>query len=291
MGIVGESGCGKSVTALSIMRLIPEPGRITGGEILFGGKDLNRKTDKQMVAVRGNEIAMIFQDPLTSLNPVFTIGNQIMEALLRHRNLARKKAREKTVRMLELVGISSPDDRVDCYPHEFSGGMRQRAMIAMALSCRPSLLIADEPTTALDVTIQSQILRLMKILKGKFGTSIILITHDLGIVADICSRIVVMYGGLVLEVGPTRDIFYDPRNPYTRGLLQSIPRLDAEEKKRLLPIAGSPPDLIKPPPGCPFGERCPEAMRICVTEQPPIIKINHNHLARCWLIQRDMESP
>ncbi|MDF2546727.1 MAG: transporter ATP-binding protein [Anaerosolibacter sp.] len=283
IGIVGESGSGKSVTSLSVMGLLQYPGRVIDGEIHFKGQDLTKKSDKEMQSIRGNEIAMIFQDPMTSLNPVYTIGDQIMEAIRRHQGLNKHEAREKAIEMLKLVGIPSPEKRVDNYPHEFSGGMRQRAMIAMALSCEPSLLIADEPTTALDVTIQAQILELMKDLKDKINTSIILITHDLGVVADVCSRIVVMYGGLIMEEGSTDDIFYNPKHPYTWGLLKSIPRLDLNEKKRLVPIEGSPPDLLKPPKGCPFAARCPYAMKICMEQLPEYYQVDENHRSLCWL--------
>ena len=290
LGIVGESGCGKSVTALSIMKLVQEPGRITGGQILFKEQDIVTKTNREMMTVRGNEIAMIFQDPMTSLNPVYTVGNQIMEVAIKHRGMSRKEARLKAIQALELVGIPSAGERVDNYPHEFSGGMRQRAMIAMALVCRPDLLIADEPTTALDVTIQAQILRLMKVLKDRINTSNILITHDLGIVADICNRIIVMYGGIILEVGPARDIFHNPHNPYTVGLLKSVPRLDSKEKRRLVPIKGTPPDLLKPPPGCPFAARCPSAMKICLVKQPPALAVNDCHRVMCWLHHRQEQT-
>lgn len=287
LGIVGESGSGKSVTSMSIMKLIQFPGKIKEGEILFKGKDLVDAGKKEMMSIRGNEIAMIFQDPMTSLNPVYTVGNQIIEAIVRHQGLSKSEARVKAIEMLTLVGIPSPDKRIDNYPHEFSGGMRQRAMIAIALSCQPDLLIADEPTTALDVTIQAQILELMKDLKDKVNTSIILITHDLGVVADVCSRIIVMYGGLVMEEGTSRDIFYNPKHPYTMGLLKSVPRMDETEKKRLVPIEGSPPDLVKPPKGCPFAARCDYCMKICLEEMPPYFQIDEGHRSACWLLHED----
>lgn len=287
LGIVGESGSGKSVTSLSLMKLIEDPGKIKNGKIIFKGEDLVDKSPKKMMNIRGNEIAMIFQDPMTSLNPVYKVGNQIMEAIMRHQKLNKKEARKKAIEMLELVGIPSPEDRIDNYPHEFSGGMRQRAMIAIALSCQPDLLIADEPTTALDVTIQAQILELMKDLKDKVNTSIILITHDLGVVADVCSRIVVMYGGLIMEEGSAEEIFYDPKHPYTMGLLKSIPRLDLGERQRLIPIAGSPPDLLKPPTGCPFAARCPYAMEICLKERPPYFEVGERRRTMCWLLHED----
>ncbi|MTI68666.1 MAG: ABC transporter ATP-binding protein [Firmicutes bacterium] len=286
MGIVGESGSGKSVTSLSIMKLLQYPGEIKSGDIFFKGENIVNKKNKEMLNIRGNEIAMIFQDPMTSLNPVYTIGDQIMEVIIRHQGLSKKKAKEKAIDMLRLVGIPSPEERVSNYPYEFSGGMRQRAMAAIALSCEPDLLIADEPTTALDVTIQDQILKLMKDLKEKLDTSIILITHDLGVVADICTKIVVMYGGLVMEEGTSKDIFYNPKHPYTMGLLKSIPRLDLGEKKRLIPITGTPPDLIKPPMGCPFTARCPYAMKICSLHAPKYTKIDENHKAMCWLLHK-----
>ncbi|WP_432667680.1 ABC transporter ATP-binding protein [Wukongibacter baidiensis] len=284
IGIVGESGSGKSVTSMSVMKLLQYPGKIKSGEVLFKGEDIVKKSDKEMMAIRGNEIAMIFQDPMTSLNPVYTIGDQIIEAIRRHQGLDKKAAKEKAIEMLRLVGIPSPETRVDNYPHEFSGGMRQRAMIAIALSCEPDLLIADEPTTALDVTIQAQILELMKDLKDKINTSIILITHDLGVVADVCSRIIVMYGGLIMEEGTAEEIFYDPKHPYTMGLLKSIPRLDLEQKKRLIPVEGTPPDLIKPPVGCPFASRCPYTMKICTEHRPPYFEPSKGHRSMCWLL-------
>ena len=287
LGIVGESGSGKSVTSMSVMRLLQYPGTIKEGEVLFNGEDLVKKSKAEMMSVRGNQIAMIFQDPMTSLNPVYTIGNQIMEAVIRHQKVSKAEARERAIDMLKLVGIPSPETRVDNYPHEFSGGMRQRAMIAIALSCQPDLLIADEPTTALDVTIQAQILELLKDLKTKVNTSIILITHDLGVVADVCSRIIVMYGGLIMEEGRSEDIFYEPLHPYTMGLLKSIPRLDLGHKQRLVPIPGSPPDLIKPPKGCPFAARCPYAMKVCLDHQPDYYERKPGHKAACWLYHQD----
>ncbi|QZY54067.1 ABC transporter ATP-binding protein [Crassaminicella profunda] len=287
IGIVGESGSGKSVTSMSTMKLLQYPGKIVGGEITFKGKDIVNMPEKEMQRIRGNEMAMIFQDPMTSLNPVYTVGNQIMEAIRHHQGLNKKQAREKAIEMLKLVGIPSPEKRVDNYPHEFSGGMRQRAMIAIALSCEPSLLIADEPTTALDVTIQAQILELMKDLKEKINTSIILITHDLGVVADVCTRIIVMYGGLIMEEGTKEQIFYNPKHPYTCGLLKSIPRLDLGEKQRLVPIEGTPPDLLNPPKGCPFAARCPYAMKICQEMKPPYFETEKNHRSMCWLLHKD----
>ncbi len=288
VGIVGESGSGKSVTSLSVMRLLQFPGKLTGGEVFFDGEDLAKKSDKEMQTIRGNEISMIFQDPMTSLNPVFTIGNQIMEAIIKHQKMSKDQARQKAIEMLKLVGIPSPEKRIDQYPHEFSGGMRQRAMIAMALSCEPKLLIADEPTTALDVTIQAQILELMKDLKDRLNTSIILITHDLGVVADVCTTIIVMYGGLIMEEGTTEEIFYKPQHPYTLGLMRSIPKMsDKENKERLIPIDGTPPDLLKPPAGCPFAPRCDHAMKICMTQMPEYTKSSDTHRAACWLLHPD----
>ncbi len=287
IGIVGESGSGKSVTSMSIMRLLQYPGTIKEGEVFFKGEDLVKKSKSEMMAIRGNQIAMIFQDPMTSLNPVYTVGDQIMEAVIRHQGLNKKDAREKAIDMLRMVGIPSPESRIDNYPHEFSGGMRQRAMIAIALSCQPDLLIADEPTTALDVTIQAQILELLKELKDKVNTSIILITHDLGVVADVCSRIVVMYGGLIMEEGSAEEIFYNPMHPYTMGLLKSIPRLDQGHKQRLVPIPGSPPDLIKPPLGCPFAARCPYTMKICQEHLPEYYESAPGHRAMCWVHHAD----
>ncbi|NLV22176.1 MAG: ABC transporter ATP-binding protein [Syntrophomonadaceae bacterium] len=280
IGIVGESGSGKSVTSLSIMRLLANNGKVTAGKILFEGRPLLALDDKSMQQIRGNEISMIFQDPMTCLNPVYTIGNQIMEPLLLHQNLNRKEARVKAVEMLGLVGIPAPEKRIDQYPHELSGGMRQRVMIAMALCCQPKLLIADEPTTALDVTIQAQILELMKELKEKMNTSIILITHDLGVVAEVCSRVVVLYGGRIMESGTSEDVFYRPRHPYTWGLLRSIPR----GGERLVPIEGQPPDLLNAPAGCPFCIRCEYAMKICKEINPEFTLLEEQHQVACWLL-------
>jgi len=288
LGIVGESGSGKSVTSMSVMQLLQYPGKVKEGEIFFKGEDILKKDKKEMMNIRGDEIAMIFQDPMTSLNPVYKIGDQIMEAIIRHQGLSKSEAREKAIDMLRLVGIPSPEERVDNYPHEFSGGMRQRAMIAIALSCQPDLLIADEPTTALDVTIQAQILELLKELSEKIDTSIILITHDLGVVADVCERICVMYGGLIMEEGTAEEIFYEPMHPYTMGLLKSIPRVNEEsEKQRLIPIPGSPPDMIKPPVGCPFAARCPYTMKICMEKMPEYSVTETGHRAVCWLNHKD----
>ncbi|MDC7240094.1 MAG: ABC transporter ATP-binding protein [Spirochaetales bacterium] len=287
LGIVGESGSGKSVTALSIMGLIEEPGKIKEGEILFEGKDLAKLSQKQLSDIRGNDIAMIFQDPMTSLNPVYTIKNQMVEVIRRHQKVSRKEALDRAVEMLRLVGIPQPEKRINSFPHEFSGGMRQRVMIATALSCNPRLLIADEPTTALDVTIQAQILDLMNDLKDKINASIIMITHDLGVIAEICDHIVVMYGGTIMEQGTEEDIFYNPQNPYTVGLHKSVPKLTEGEKERLVPIEGSPPDLLHPPAGCPFSGRCPHTMEICLTERPPVFKLSESHSSTCWLLHKD----
>lgn len=288
IGIVGESGSGKSVTSQAIMKLLPYPGKIKEGEVIFKGENIVDKTKKEMSVIRGNEIAMIFQDPMTSLNPVYTIGNQIMSVIKRHQGLKSTEAKKKAIKMLELVGIPSPEKRINSYPHECSGGMKQRVMIAIALCCEPDLLIADEPTTALDVTIQAQILELMKDLKNKIDTSIILISHDLGVVVDVCSRIIVMYGGKVIEEGTSRDIFYNPKHPYTVGLLNAIPKINLkEEKKRLIPILGTPPDLLNPPLGCPFAARCNHVMEICMEKEPEHTYITPNHRSACWLLHED----
>ncbi len=283
LGIVGESGSGKSVTSLSIMRLIPNPpGRIEGGSILFRGQELLTKSEAEMRKIRGHEIAMIFQDPMTSLNPVLTVGDQIAETVRLHLKLGRKEAMQRAVEMLRLVRIPSPEGRVHDYPHQFSGGMRQRVMIAMALSCDPSLLIADEPTTALDVTIQAQILDLMRELQERRNSAIILITHDLGVVAEICQRVLVMYAGNMVEYGTADQIFKDPKHPYTQGLLESVPRLDDRESKRLIPIEGQPPNLLRMPPGCAFAPRCKYRMPIC-DEPVPLYDFGEGHVARCFL--------
>lgn len=283
LGIVGESGSGKSITMMTIMRLLAENGVIKSGEVLFQDKDLVKISEKKMQGIRGNEIGMIFQDPMTSLNPVLKIGDQLTEALIKHKKVSKKEAYNKAIEMLSLVGIPSPKKRINQYPHEFSGGMRQRVMIAMSLICAPRLLIADEPTTALDVTIQAQIIELMKDLKNKLGMSIILITHDLGVVADICDRVNIMYGGMIVETGSVRDIFYNPKHPYTWGLLKSIPNPKLNMKERLKPIEGTPPDLLKPPVGCPFAPRCEFAMKICLTQRPTEFEFDELHKAACWL--------
>lgn len=287
IGLVGESGCGKSVTMMSLLRLLTDTGKVKSGKALFDGKDLTKLTNEEMIRVRGNDISMIFQDPMTSLNPVYTVEDQLTEHVIRHKKLSKEDARKRAIELLGLVGIPEAEKRLKQYPHEFSGGMRQRVMIAMALACDPKLLIADEPTTALDVTIQAQILELMKDLKDKINTSIILITHDLGVVADLCSRINVMYGGIIVESGTKRDIFYRPSHPYTMGLLESIPNPKELVKQKLKPIEGQPPDLFKPPVGCPFAPRCKYAMQICNMQQPPNFEVGEGHKAACWLNHPD----
>ncbi|MCG3174710.1 MAG: Oligopeptide transport ATP-binding protein OppD [Myxococcota bacterium] len=284
LALVGESGCGKSVTALSILRLIPTPpGRIAGGEILFQGHDLTRLGVDEMRKIRGNSISMIFQEPMTSLNPVFTVGNQIMEAIMLHQKTGRKEARERAIDMLRQVGIPAPEKRVDAYPHEMSGGMRQRVMIAMALSCNPRLLIADEPTTALDVTIQAQIMDLLQKLKEERKMAVMLITHDLGLVAENAQRVVVMYAGKVVEEGRVDDIFASPIHPYTQGLLSSLPTLNERmaHKTRLRTIPGLVPDLRRLPGGCRFRDRCPKAEEGCASHEPDLLVVEPGHLARC----------
>ena len=288
LGIVGESGSGKSVTSLSIMGLLQYPGRVVDGEILLNGEDILTYSKDQMRKVRGKEIAMIFQDPMTSLNPVYTIGNQVMEMILEHEKMTKREARARAIEMLKLVGIPAAEKRIDSYPHEFSGGMRQRVMIALALSCNPKLLIADEPTTALDVTIQAQILSLIKSLNKQFGMTTMLITHDLGVVATVCDKVAVMYGGLIMEYGTVDEIFYHQRHPYTMGLLGSIPHVDGGEKRRLIPIDGTPPDLINPPKGCPFSTRCKYCMNVCTQEQPPYFA-EDKHRTMCWML--DVDAP
>lgn len=289
LGIVGESGSGKSVTAYSLMGLTAHPGKLLGGELHFNGHQVEKMTEKEIRKFRGNEISIIFQDPMTSLNPVYTIGNQITEVIRLHTDKTKQQARERAKELLELVGINEPDKRLKQYPHELSGGMRQRVMIAIALACEPKLLIADEPTTALDVTIQAQILELMMELKDKLGMAIIMITHDLGVVASMCERIAVMYAGRIIEYGTTDDIFYHPKHEYTKGLIRSIPRLDTKEHERLVPIEGTPVDMLNPPEGCPFAPRCEKCMKICLKKMPPYVEVGENHRSACWLrVQEQM---
>ncbi|MHB1611746.1 MAG: ABC transporter ATP-binding protein [Sulfobacillus sp.] len=291
LGIVGESGCGKSVTSLSIMQLVPNPpGKIVSGEILFEGDNLLKKTPEQMRKIRGNDIAMIFQEPMTSLNPVYTIGDQIAEAVILHQKMNKRTAFERSVEMLRLVGIPSPERRAREYPHQMSGGMRQRVMIAMALSCNPKLLIADEPTTALDVTIQAQILDLMRKLKREFHTAIMLITHDLGVVAEMTDRVAVMYAGKVVEECSTVDLFREPLHPYTLGLLESIPRLDLVTNEKLHVIEGTVPNLLHLPKGCSFAPRCPKAMDICRQEAPVLTEVSDGRKVSCWLHSEGKEA-
>ena len=293
LAIVGESGSGKSVSALSILRLIPSPpGQIEGGEVRFRDEDLLQLSDRQMRAVRGREIAMIFQDPMTSLNPVLTIGKQIGESLRLHLNYKKDEARKRSIELLELVDIPNPEQRLDDYPHQFSGGQRQRVVIAMALSCNPALLIADEPTTALDVTIQAQIINLVKRLKEQLGMAIIWITHDLGVVAGLVDKVAVMYGGFIVEEAPVRPLYHQPAHPYTLGLLQSIPRIDAAIGSRIQPIEGLPPNLLEAPQGCPFAPRCPYVEEKCEQEMPPRILVGAYHNAACWrweTVRRDAQ--
>jgi oligopeptide transport system ATP-binding protein len=284
LAIVGESGSGKTVTAKSLMRLLPEANTmIKGGEAIFEGQDLLKLSEKQMQRVRGSKIAMVFQDPMTSLDPTMRVGRQITESLRKHLGMSGQRARERAVELLTMVGIPNPEARVRQYPHQFSGGMRQRVVIAIALACDPQILIADEPTTALDVTIQAQILDLLRELQEREGTSIVLITHDLGVVANMADRVAVMYAGKVIETGTLREVFYDPQMPYTWGLLASIPLPTADRGQDLIPIPGSPPDMSDPPKGCPFTPRCPYSMRICAEEIPEYTVFSPQHKAACWL--------
>ena len=287
LGIVGESGSGKSVTAYSIMGLTAYPGKLVGGTVRFNGHEIEKMTEKEFRKIRGNEVSIIFQDPMTSLNPVYTIGNQIVEVILLHTNKTKKEAYERAKELLELVGINEPTKRLKQYPHELSGGMRQRVMIAIALACEPKLLIADEPTTALDVTIQAQILELMQELRKKLGMSIIMITHDLGVVASMCEKIAVMYAGHIVEYGTADEIFYNPSHEYTKGLIKSIPKLSTEKIERLVPIEGQPVDLLNPPAGCPFAPRCSECMKICLNKMPPKTELSDTHYSYCWLLQKE----
>jgi oligopeptide transport system ATP-binding protein len=284
LGIVGESGCGKSVHALSIMGLIPNPpGEVVDGTAIFQSQDLLSLSRDEMREIRGSRIAMIFQDPMTSLNPVLTIGLQITEALTLHLGMSQHQARDRAIELLKMVGIPGAEQRIDSYPHEFSGGMRQRAMIAMSLACNPQILIADEPTTALDVTIQAQILDLVKRLRAKLGMAMIWITHDLGIVAGLADRVIVMYAGYIVEMASVQDLFANPRHPYTVGLLASLPRVDQKLNERLIPIAGRPPDLIGLPRGCPFAPRCAYVMDKCLTQNPVLRDVGERHAIACWV--------
>jgi oligopeptide/dipeptide ABC transporter ATP-binding protein len=292
VGVVGESGCGKSVTALSVLRLIQPPGRIVSGQILFGGQDLLKLREPRMREIRGAQISMIFQEPMTSLNPVYTVGDQIMESLLLHRNASRKSARVRALELMHLCGIPAAEERIDGYPHELSGGMRQRVMISMALACDPKVLLADEPTTALDVTIQAQILDLLARLQAELGMSIVLITHDLGVVAEFAREVVVMYAGRIVEQAPTPLLFANPQHPYTRGLLRSIPRLEDAEThaRRLYAIRGMVPDLRHLPPGCRFEDRCDDAFDRCKTAVPELYDVGAGHRSRCYLCAPDREA-
>ena len=286
LGIVGESGSGKSVTAYSIMQILEKTGKIVGGSVKFNGQELVGATEKEMKKIRGNKISIIFQDPMTSLNPTYTIGHQLMEAIMLHTPRNKKQAKERAIEMLRLVNINEPEKRMNQYPFEFSGGMRQRIMIAMALACEPDILIADEPTTALDVTIQAQILELMQKLQKELGMAIIMITHDLGVVAQMCDEVIVMYAGSICEQGTADEIFYNPKHEYTKGLMRSIPTVDSDGS-RLQPITGTPIDLLNMPNGCPFAPRCDAAMKICMRERCQRMQINDMHQAACWLNVKD----
>lgn len=280
IGIVGESGCGKSVSMLSIMHLLDDNAKMHADEILFDGRNIAGITTNEMRKINGNEIGMIFQDPMTSLNPVFTVAQQIMDPLMRHLKLNKKQAKEKALEMLKIVGIPSPEERLKQYSHELSGGLRQRVMIAIAMCCNPKLLIADEPTTALDVTVQAQVLELMAQMRKEFNTAVIMISHDLGVISTLCSRVIVMYGGIVVEEGLIDDLFYHTAHPYTAGLLESIPKTNGE---KLVPIYGTPPDLLNPPQGCPFAARCKHTMKICEQAMPPKYSLDEHHYCYCWL--------
>ncbi len=283
LGIVGESGSGKSVTAYSILQILTHPGRIVGGSIKFKGQELVGLPDSEMRKIRGNRISIIFQDPMTSLNPVYTVGNQLVEAIKLHTGRNGAQARDRAAELLSLVGINEPEKRLKQYPYELSGGMRQRVMIAMALACEPDILIADEPTTALDVTIQAQILELMQDLQKKLGMAILMITHDLGVIAGMCDEVIIMYAGGVCERGTADKIFYHPQHEYTKGLLRSIPNIDSDEKERLVPISGTPIDLLRMPSGCPFAPRCEKAMKVCLQGCAPEVWVGRDHLAACWM--------
>ncbi len=288
LGIVGESGSGKSVTSLSILKLLGSTGRINSGSIKLDGEELTSKSKKEMRSIRGGRIAMIFQDPMTSLNPLMPMGEQVDEMIWEHnRNMPKQERQQNVLELFRMVRIPEPEKRLKAYPHEFSGGMRQRVMIAMALACHPELLIADEPTTALDVSIQDQILKLMRSLQQEIGMSIMFITHDLGVVAELADRVAVMYGGLIMEEADIFEIFKNPKHPYTMGLLASIPDMNQDKSKKLQPIPGSPPDMIHPPKGCPFAPRCKYAMRICADEMPPYISTGENRRSMCWLLDPD----
>ena len=288
LGMIGESGCGKSVSALSILQLINSPpGKIAEGEVFFEGEDLLKKSSSEIRKIRGNKISMIFQEPMTSLNPVYTIGNQIMESIIWHQNLNREKAREKAIKMLDLVGIPSPETRVDEYPHQLSGGMRQRVMIAMALACNPEILIADEPTTALDVTIQAQILSLIKKIKEEIGMAVMMITHDLGVIAEVANDVVVAYAGKAVEYADVKTIFKDPKHPYTQALYNSIPRLTDSKKRRLEVISGTVPNPLEFPSGCRFHPRCKFAKHFCQEEEPQLEEISNTHKVRCFMFDKN----
>jgi len=288
LGVVGESGCGKTITALSILRLVPEPGKIVSGRILFRGRDVTKMDDEEIRDFRGNDVAMIFQDPMTSLNPVTKVGFQIQEAMTAHSRFTPQLAKSRVVELLKRVRVPAAESRVNDFPHQFSGGMRQRAMIAMGLSNEPALLIADEPTTALDVTVQAQIIQLMKQLNRELGTAMMLITHNMALIASLCERVVVMYAGRIVEEGPVEQIFKSPQHPYTWSLLRSVPRVDESRKDRLVSIKGLPPDLTKPPPGCKFHPRCPFVVDKCKVDEPSLDEVAVNQLARCWVLMRNV---